>query len=103
MGRSAAVGSRTPNLLIRSQMLYPIELRLRESRTVNPVTSLASNGKLEFLRWRFRGRYSWNGGFARSQAILKGRFGLRVAGSRFPGIHWGRGSRPSISGRTLSE
>jgi hypothetical protein len=25
----AAVGSRTPNLLIRSQMLYPIELRLR--------------------------------------------------------------------------
>jgi hypothetical protein len=24
----AAVGTRTPNLLIRSQMLYPIELRL---------------------------------------------------------------------------
>ncbi len=28
----AAVGSRTPNLLIRSQMLYPIELRLRNGR-----------------------------------------------------------------------
>jgi hypothetical protein len=27
---SAAVGTRTPNLLIRSQMLYPIELRLLE-------------------------------------------------------------------------
>ena len=26
----APVGSRTPNLLIRSQMLYPIELRVRE-------------------------------------------------------------------------
>ena len=26
---SALVGSRTPNLLIRSQMLYPIELRVR--------------------------------------------------------------------------
>jgi hypothetical protein len=25
----APVGSRTPNLLIRSQMLYPIELRVR--------------------------------------------------------------------------
>ena len=28
----APVGSRTPNLLIRSQMLYPIELRVRERR-----------------------------------------------------------------------
>ena len=27
---SALEGSRTPNLLIRSQMLYPIELRLHE-------------------------------------------------------------------------
>ena len=26
----APVGSRTPNLLIRSQMLYPIELRVHE-------------------------------------------------------------------------
>lgn len=26
---SALVGSRTPNLLIRSQVLYPIELRVR--------------------------------------------------------------------------
>ena len=26
----APVGSRTPNLLIRSQMLYPIELRVRD-------------------------------------------------------------------------
>ena len=29
---SAAVGTRTPNLLIRSQMLYPIELRLHEEQ-----------------------------------------------------------------------
>ena len=28
----APVGSRTPNLLIRSQMLYPIELRVRVKR-----------------------------------------------------------------------
>ncbi len=27
--KSALVGSRTPNLLIRSQVLYPIELRVQ--------------------------------------------------------------------------
>jgi hypothetical protein len=36
----AAVGSRTPNLLIRSQMLYPIELRLRRG-TVNKAVCRA--------------------------------------------------------------
>ncbi len=33
----AAVGIRTPNLLIRSQMLYPIELRLLFSKEENGI------------------------------------------------------------------
>jgi len=32
MNPCAAEGSRTPNLLIRSQMLYPIELRLLDEQ-----------------------------------------------------------------------
>ena len=43
---SAAVGTRTPNLLIRSQMLYPIELRLHEEQ-VNK-SSFAKGVKPDF-------------------------------------------------------
>ncbi len=32
---SALEGSRTPNLLIRSQMLYPIELQVRFTKILN--------------------------------------------------------------------
>ena len=46
---SAAVGSRTPNLLIRSQVLYPIELRLpRELQKISNQND-ESRGKAAFF------------------------------------------------------
>ena len=44
----AAVGTRTPNLLIRSQMLYPIELRLHAEQ-VNK-SSFAKGVKPDFCK-----------------------------------------------------
>ena len=41
---SALGGTRTPNLLIRSQMLFPIELRARGGGSIVPVRSSASRG-----------------------------------------------------------
>jgi hypothetical protein len=46
-GQNAPEGTRTPNLLIRSQMLYPIELRAPELRTAT-----ANNPNCE-LKWVF--------------------------------------------------
>ena len=50
-GESAADRSRTYNLLIRSQMLYPIELRLlEERRVIKGRISSESIGKLPVVK-----------------------------------------------------
>ena len=45
----AAVGIRTPNLLIRSQMLYPIELRLPFSKEEVRTYSIISEMENKFF------------------------------------------------------
>ena len=52
--RSAAVGIRTPNLLIRSQMLYPIELRARLVAVRGRFGSPLLRSALPYIWWAVR-------------------------------------------------
>ena len=46
----AALGSRTPNLLIRSQMLYPVELRLRKGTRKKAAMCLGVQARIFGIR-----------------------------------------------------
>ena len=50
----AAVGIRTPNLLIRSQMLYPIELRLLFSKEEVRIYSIIDEMENNFFTYAFK-------------------------------------------------
>ena len=56
-GRGAPGGARTPNLLIRSQLLYPIELRALNLKLIRELTLNSAKGRWPVGRWP-RGEYA---------------------------------------------
>ena len=58
-GKSAPVGIRTPNLLIRSQMLYPVELRVQvvNLSAKRPGGRISQKGKVPLFGGRASGNF----------------------------------------------